>query len=154
MAEYSGYLESWSIPRSHSLKKALCGSLGIEVTPVVVRVDLRWFKEPGDIMWRDIIEVDEVNGSRHIYQNQIGEFVLPVVDAPLKAEAANVILQPKTELRLDLTRSSIYTFDTEAEDLECKVRKDGLMLRSKAPELGGRLLHRMDKCKLTSIHYL
>lgn len=147
---YKGTSKSISIPRSKRLKATLELKYETEITPVLIRLLLNRYRSIDSLRWECITEVDETDG-KHIYPNVLAEFVLCTSGFVLDEEGkqtgyANVLLPDEEGLSphlMCLTRGLELEFEVSKLELPVKYRKDGSVLRDKAPEDGGRVIHRL-----------
>lgn len=122
------------------------------VVPVLLTIQLTHFKEDGECRWLSCGERDVVDGSKVIYSDIYGEYVMPcLVDVDGNPAA---FLWKLDEQPIDLEREIEFYFLSTTPDLTVKVLRTGAELR--ANRGAGRRLHSLSplSVQLDSFAYL
>jgi hypothetical protein len=120
--------------------------------PVLLTIKLTHFKEQEEPRWMSCLEVDTVNDEREVYNDILGEYVMPCF---LSSESVPItFLYNLMETPVDLSRDIEFYFKSTTADLEVKVLRNGSELRQNKG--AGRRLHSLSPIavRLDSFLYL
>lgn len=122
-----------------------------EIVPVLLTIQLAHFKDEVDPYWMSCAETDVVEGSKVVYEDIIGEYVMP---CSFHDENNVMMLYEGLYYPIDLNRNIEFFFESTTADLTVKILKTGVELRANRGE--GRRLHSLcpEAVRLHSFAYI
>jgi len=153
---FRGYLvPGYTVVNDARLTTALRKEYGDDnIVPVLLTIRLTHFKEDGECRWLSCGERDVVDGSKVIYSDIYGEYVMPCIVPDVVNQQPESFLLNEEEQPIDLQREIEFYFLSTTPDLTVKVLKTGVELRANRGQ--GRRLHSLSPqaVKLDSLAYL